>query len=411
VRSAFATSFTKKEGESAIKLSFARTIAIILTIFALINFYVGAQLLVFLKAAGVAFSGGGLATYWIVFWLVATTYITARLLAGRLPKLARLLKIIGSWWFVPMTYGFLLLPIADLVALALRIAGADPAQATVRVGIGLLVVFVAIIAYGSYNAWRPIVRRYDVTIRKAAGSRKSLRIAVASDLHLGAMIGHRHIARLLQQIRALEPELILLPGDVLDDDIGPFIRLGMPARLQQLQAPLGTYAILGNHEYIGGSIGEYTAAMHKIGITVLMDESVQLADGIRLIGRKDRAAARMGGAQGRQTIESLLEDVDTEKPLILMDHQPAQLGIAAKCGIDLQFSGHTHRGQLFPFHWITRRLFELDWGYLRKENTHIIVSSGFGLWGPPIRLASRSEVLDVRVHFVPEGDGSASDSA
>ncbi|MCC2685422.1 MAG: metallophosphoesterase [Paenibacillaceae bacterium] len=345
--------------------------------------------------------------YWLIFWLVGTTYITARLVAKRLPKLARLLKITGSWWFVFMTYGLLLLPIADLVALAFRLAGAAPAPTTLDVGIGLLVVFAVIIAYGSFNAWRPIVRRYDITIRKAAGSRRRLRIAVASDLHLGAMVGHGHIARLVQQIRALEPDLILLPGDVLDDDIGPFIRLGMPERLRQLQAPLGTYAILGNHEYIGGAIDEYAAAMREIGIEVLMDRTIRLPDGITLIGRKDRAATRMGGAKGRMPLKALLEGVDPASPLILMDHQPAKLEEAVESGIDLQLSGHTHRGQMFPFHWITRRLFEVDWGYLKKGATHIVVSSGFGFWGPPLRLASRSEVLDIHIHFAPEDSNSA----
>jgi predicted MPP superfamily phosphohydrolase len=175
----------------------------------------------------------------------------------------------------------------------------------------------------------------------------------------------------------------------------------MPERLKQLQAPLGTYAILGNHEYIGGAIEVYTAAMRDIGIKVLMDEAVHLPDGMTLIGRKDRAAARMGGAKGRQTLKALLEDVDPTSPLILMDHQPAKLAEAEACGIDLQLSGHTHRGQMFPFHWITRRVFELDWGYLQKGTTHIIVSSGFGFWGPPLRLASRSELLDIHVHLEP----------
>jgi predicted MPP superfamily phosphohydrolase len=193
--------------------------------------------------------------------------------------------------------------------------------------------------------------------------------------------------------------LILLPGDVIDDDIEPFIRLRMGEIMKQMKAPLGVYAILGNHEYIGGKIKEFVKEMKSIDIEVLMDHSVRIADSFYIIGRKDRSAERIG-AGGRMEIEALLEEVDRKLPLILMDHQPYHLDKSAASGIDLQLSGHTHRGQMAPIHWITKRLYELDWGYLQKGAMHTIVSSGYGSWGPPIRLGSRSEIIDIKLQFI-----------
>lgn len=193
----------------------------------------------------------------------------------------------------------------------------------------------------------------------------------------------------------MKPDVILLAGDVLDDSIEPFIRNRMSEQLKLLKARHGVYAVLGNHEYYGGSIKEYTELMDSIGIKVLQDEVVETA-GVYIVGRKDKTAEAME-AGGRLSVSSLLEGLDLSRPVIMMDHQPTGFDLAAKAGVDILLSGHTHRGQIAPNHWITKRLFELDWGYLLKEKMHVIVSSGYGTWGPPIRLASRSELIKLEV--------------
>jgi uncharacterized protein len=244
-----------------------------------------------------------------------------------------------------------------------------------------------------------VIRRYELEIAKQAGDgRRELRIAVASDIHLGTVVGNGHLGRLADRMEELKPDLILLPGDVLDDSIEPFIRENMADVMKRLKAPLGVYACLGNHEYIGGHVTDYVERMKAIGIEVLTDRVVSIGDSFYVAGRKDKAAERFS-KEGRLPLEELLQDVDKTKPIILLDHQPYGLGAAAEAGVDLMLSGHTHRGQMAPNHLITRRLFELDWGYLRKGVMHALVSSGYGFWGPPIRLGSRSEILDVRVHF------------
>jgi uncharacterized protein len=382
------------------KPRFIVIIALILMIFTAINYYIGEQSQLFINQMVDVHLN---AVYWLCFWLLAYSYIIARLGARWMPKaVSQVLKIIGSYWFAVMTYGLLLLPIADLIAWILHVNSIEATQYMPWLGGCFIIVLVVIVLRGSWNAWNPIVRKYEISIPKAAGKMKQVRIAVASDLHLGSLVRNKHLQRLVERVKGLKPDLILLPGDILDDDIEPFIRHGMAEQMKELKAPLGTYAILGNHEYIGGKIEEFVKQMKAIDIEVLMDRSVIIADSFYVIGRKDRSAERFG-AKGRMGLEDLLEGVDRAFPLIIMDHQPYHLDQAAAQGIDLQLSGHTHRGQMAPFHWITKRLYELDWGYLKKGNMHTIISSGFGTWGPPIRLGSRAEIIEILIQFKPLG--------
>lgn len=381
------------------KLRFAMTIVFFLGLFLLINGYIGWNASVLWRAT-TGHPAGWL--FWIVFWIVAFSYVIARLggkwLTG---PLARLLKVIGSYWFAVVIYGLLLLPLADLAAWLLSLGGVARGDYVPALGAIFGAALVSILLVGSRNAWSPVVRRYELAVAKPADGRREWTIAVASDLHLGNTVGNRHLARLVERINAMQPDLILLPGDVLDDSIEPFIRNNMAERLGRLKARLGVYAVLGNHEYFGGHIDEYVKRMQAIGIKVLRDELELVGGAVTVAGRKDRVAEQggPGGGGGRLSHEALLAGADRTKPLILLDHQPTQLDRAQAAGVDIVLSGHTHRGQMAPGHLITRRLFEIDWGYLRKGAMHAVVSSGFGSWGPPIRLGSRSEIIELKVSF------------
>ena len=235
-----------------------------------------------------------------------------------------------------------------------------------------------------------------MTVSKEANGLKKLRVVVASDLHLGSIVGRRHLEQLVRQANALKPDLMLLPGDVLDDAVEPFIRHDYGRVLGGIRAVYGTYATLGNHEYYGGGIEAYVTSMRDHGIPVLLDEIVQIADCVYLIGRKDKTD------RSRASVAELTTGLSADKTIILMDHQPSAILEIADAGVDVSLHGHTHRGQMAPNHWITRRLFELDWGYKQFGELHAFVSSGFGTWGPPIRLGSRSEILCITVRFDPQ---------
>jgi predicted MPP superfamily phosphohydrolase len=337
--------------------------------------------------------------YSLVVGLIAYSYMIGRL-AYRAPfkPVAEAFKLVGSYWFAVLEYAVLILPPANIISLLLKAAGAEKSVYVVGVGSIAFLLMVVLIVRGTWNAWSPIIRTYHVQVPKAAGKLKKLRIAMASDLHLGTIVGNRHLRRLVSKVKQIKPDLILLPGDILDDDIEPFLRKNMSAVLGELNAPLGVYAVTGNHEYIGRKVPEFIKAMDAIGIRVLMDEAALIADSFYVIGRKDKASAGFGSG-GRLPIHDLIAPLDQSRPLIMLDHQPSDIAKASENGIDISVSGHTHRGQMMPNHLITRKMFELDWGYLKKGGLHAIVSSGFGTWGPPVRIGSRSEVIHIEVEF------------
>ena len=159
----------------------------------------------------------------------------------------------------------------------------------------------------------------------------------------------------------------------------------------------GLYAITGNHEFIGGARRTIPYIESK-GIRVLKDEMIILPGGIQLIGRLDRDSKRFYSKE-RMPLEVLMKNIDHSRPVILLDHQPVNLEEAEKYGVDLQLSGHTHNGQFWPLNYFTKAIYEISYGYGKKGNTQFIVSSGFGIWGPRIRSASRSEVLLLNISF------------
>lgn len=319
--------------------------------------------------------------------LLSYSYVLARFFK-RIP----LLKLIGSYWFGIIQYALLLLPLSDFVGWLFIFTGFSSDTVILWTGTVVLLLMILIFVIGTFNAYSPIIREHQIEINKAAPF-STLRVAMASDMHFGHLSGKNHAKRLVKEVNALQPDLILLPGDIIDDDPDPFIKKGFGSIMEKLSATYGVYGVLGNHEYYGGGIPIYVEEMKRIGIPILMDEMVVLEGGIQLVGRKDKTD------RNRKSIESLIEDIDETKPIIIMDHQPLELVQAEEHGADVMLSGHTHRGQMAPNHLITKRIFELDWGYLRKNQLHAFVSSGFGFWGPPLRLGSRSEILLIDITF------------
>ncbi|MBY0011341.1 metallophosphoesterase [Paenibacillus typhae] len=373
--------------------------AVMLLVLGLVNFYIGYHLWILLNDVLPGILAG---VYWTVFMLIAFAYMIGMVPWPKAVKpAARLFKVIGSYYLACMEFAVIMLPLTDLLYWVLGLTGFDRTAFTAEAGITLVLLLAVFLIWGSRNAWSTVVRTHPVRIEKSIGTSAPLTVAVASDLHLGNIVGNRHLRKMVAEINRMEPDIILLAGDVLDDSIEPFIRNGMSRQLKQLKARYGVYAVLGNHEYYGGSIAQYTEVMAGIGIRVLQDEVAE-AGGVYIAGRKDKTAESMQG--GRMSVPALLEGLDHSRPILMMDHQPTGFDIAAKAGVDVLLSGHTHRGQIAPNHWITRRLFELDWGYLLKDKLHVIVSSGYGTWGPPIRLASRSELI--RLEVLLEGSKS-----
>ena len=347
-----------------------------------------------------AFPGGHF--YSAVLALVAFAYILERILNRYLPgPLNTLLTVGGSVWMAALYYLTLVCLLIDLVRLLDRFCPFIPADwRTSPAKIGGIVVFgvVLILAYGAWNATHTVWKTYEIELDKMAGDLTEMRIVMVSDIHLGKVVDNQRLQFLVDQINARRPDLVLLAGDVIDEDIGHFIDQDMASTFRQLQSRFGVFAVLGNHEYIGRETEAAIELMRSGGIIVLRDSYFSVENRFIVAGRDDWDRERFLGSP-RKPLSQWLQGIDPAKPLFLMDHQPRELAAAQAIGADLVVSGHTHRGQLYPNHWVTQRLYELDWGYLQKGTLHAVVSSGFGTWGPPIRTSAKSEIVEINVKF------------
>jgi uncharacterized protein len=343
--------------------------------------------------------------YTIVFWIVACSFAAGRLLERFLPSiLSDLFVWMGSIWIGAMIYFLIAVVALDLLRLLDHFLPFFPAAikgnyayAKSMVCVSVMGLVGLLLVGGHINSRMPRVRNLDLKIDKKAGDLKTLNIVAASDIHLGTIVGRSRFDRMVEKINSLHPDLVLLPGDIVDEDLRPVIRQNLGEALKNIKARLGVYGATGNHEYIGG-VEPACAYLTNHSIVMLRDQSVKIADAVYLVGREDRSIGQFNGHL-RKTLPELMAKVDKKYPVILMDHQPFGLREAVEEGIDLQISGHTHDGQLWPLNYIVEAIYELPWGYKKNGNTHFYVSNGLGTWGPPLRIGNRPEIVQIRLTF------------
>jgi predicted MPP superfamily phosphohydrolase len=217
-----------------------------------------------------------------------------------------------------------------------------------------------------------------------------LKVVFAADFHLGERTAAGFMKRFVNLANAQKPDVVLIGGDVFEGDRRNQVSEEREAEFRRLRATYGVFGVLGNHERYGR---DWTDSFAKAGIRLLQDEVVRVDEAFILAGRKD---ARF---RNRMSVQELLGGTPDDLPVILLDHRPTDLENASRSIADIQLSGHTHHGQLFPANLVTQHLYELDWGYKKKRNTHIFVTSGIQLWGPPVRTVGSSEMLVIDVTF------------
>jgi hypothetical protein len=254
------------------------------------------------------------------------------------------------------------------------------------------------IGIGAWIATHPVLRCIDLTVAKKSSAMSGLTLAVVSDIHFGTVLGEGHMKKIVRLVKEARPDIVLLAGDVFDEDIDDAKRGAIVGLLKEIASvpPLGVYAVTGNHDYYSG-LAKAIAVLGEGGVIVLQDSSVVINKAFNLIGRKDLTAKRL--RERRKSLKEIMGPIDRNLPCILMDHQPFHLEEAQANGVDVQFSGHTHHGQLFPLNLLYRWIYETSWGHIQKGKTQIIVSCGAGTWGPLMRTNSPSEVLKIRMKF------------
>ena len=332
------------------------------------------------------------------FWLVAFAYVIGRFTerSGAMAVAEPFIKM-GSWWLGAMLYltlGFLLVDILRGVNALfnitdiLKFSWQSPKGQMASIGVYAVALVILVIGY--FNAKYPVVNQLTINVNKPIEGGEQ-RIVLLSDIHLGTMIANGRLERMVRKVNEQNPDVVLLAGDVFDEDLGPVISNNMGDLLKNLKAKYGVYAVTGNHEFFG-NVNAAQAYLEQHGITVLRDSIAALPNGFTIVGRDDRQANHML-PQPRKSVEQLVAGANQNTALILMDHQPYQLEEAVNNGIDLQVSGHTHHGQMWPFGYVTSKIFEVSRGHKQKGNTHIYVSTGYGTWGPPIRTGNRPELV------------------
>ncbi|MDY0369664.1 MAG: metallophosphoesterase [Bacteroidales bacterium] len=377
--------------------------AIVIGIYVLVNMYI------FRKGLRSFDPGSKLRLiYGISFWLLAASFILGRILEKLyMSYLSDLFVWAGSFWLAAMLYFFLIVLFFDLLRLIdhfipflkyLQYVGlfAKPLFLPILVSV---IVFLLVLA-GHINAIYPVVQTLDIASEKIPSSQPPLRIILASDIHLGTIVGKKRVSRIVRLINQQQPDVILLAGDIVDEDLEPVIKQNLGEILSTLHAPLGVIGISGNHEYIGGAEAALTY-LRSHGVVMLEDQLYPLTDHITLVGRTDLSARQYDG-KARKSLAELLDKLSQDQFVLVMDHQPAAIPEAVKSGVNLIVSGHTHHGQLWPLNLITNAVYPISWGYAMLDQTHAYVSCGVGSWGPPVRIGNRPEI--VLINLRPETD-------
>lgn len=328
--------------------------------------------------------------------------------------LHRLLKQMNNFWLGCLLYLILAVLVTELILFIARKWRKKDFEGVQRVrqvqgGIALALVC-ALTFYGVAHAERLYVTEYDIAIDKAGAD---MTVALLADLHMGYSTDPAYIEEVAAAVNEMRPDLIVYAGDIFDNEyeaVPEPERIG--AALASMQSRYGAYACWGNHDLREPILAGFTwdtkdsekndPRMEKFledaGITLLNDESVTLANGVTIAGRKDPSRTKKVG-QSRLTPEELLAGADKEKPVFVIDHQPKELAELAASGADLDLSGHTHDGQMFPGNLTIKLMWENACGHIKVGDMHSVVTSGVGVWGPNMRVGTKSEVVRLNVRF------------
>jgi predicted MPP superfamily phosphohydrolase len=326
-----------------------------------------------------------------LFWaagVLAASYPLARLLNSlRVEAVGEPLEFLAANWI-----GILFLLLVTLLATEVVTLGGwllprlAPAIRGWAAGLGLVLATIALVQ----GLRPPVVEDYEVSLKGLPKERDGLVLVAMSDLHLGTLIGGRWMTRLIKRVDGLKPDVVVIVGDLVDGEVGRLESL-LPV-LQSLRAPLGVWAVTGNHEYYAG-LERSVDLLEAAGYTVLRDRAAEIVPGLVLAGVDDLGARRQFGRTD-QVVERTLAD-RPPGAVVWLSHSPVQADRAAASGAGLMLSGHTHNGQIWPFNYLVRLSNPLVGGRYEVGGMPVIVGRGTGTWGPRMRLWRPGEILRI----------------
>lgn len=352
----------------------------------------------------------------VVYLFMALSPVIAFLL----PKsaVAIVIRRISTYWIGIMLYSLLYVVLFDLLRLIAKHTKLKNTLLFSRgsvISIGSVVVACAVATclYGIFNARNIKVNEYSVTVNKSCGSDKHLKAVLVADLHMGYAIGVDHITNMVEKINQQDADIVIIAGDIFDNSYdGMDDPEGIKAQLKSIKSKYGVYAVYGNHDIdekilMGFTFDwggkqlhneKMTNFMKECNIKLINDESVLINDEFYLVGRRD--TDKPGTEDGtRAEISELTKDLDKTKPIFVLSHEPDELQKTADAGADIDFSGHTHDGQLFPGNLTIGLFWENPCGMIKKDNMYSIVTSGVGVYGTFMRVGTDAEICSVDIDF------------
>lgn len=365
---------------------------IMLTVILGANFYVFYRLVRMLPPVGIL--------RWLLIALgvlLVASFLVIFVLRDAIPEgMISILYTVGTSWFFMSIYFVLVFLILDIIRVT-HLLPVEKFMYNSWSGFGIIVGLVIAVMTLGYIKYQNKARvELNLSIAKPGGNVSSapLKIVMISDLHLGYTIGAKEFSRWVDLVNKENPDIVLIAGDAIDNNIRPVREQNMGELFKNIRSKYGIYMAVGNHEYISG-LSESLHFLRDAGVNVLRDSSVLINNQFYVVGRDDRSNP------GRLELKELVAGLDHSKPIIVLDHQPYTLEKTENARVDLQLSGHTHHGQLWPISWITQAIYEKAHGYLLKGNSHIYVSSGIGIWGGKFRIGTQSEYVVINLSTTP----------
>ncbi|GAA0122515.1 MAG: metallophosphoesterase [Clostridium argentinense] len=373
------------------------SIILLALVFIMVNYYLSKKIY---RSISNYFSSLSERIFYYIFWTISLCYVIATFGKDILPHYLFLsLLTIGCFYLGVLYYLILFLPIFALIKFMYKKFAPKSKRlkrflkAIYLNGVFVFIIIGIIISLGYFNSRNIKTTNYNIDISKPSKI-NSLKVVFLSDVHLGIGINDKEFLKLIDKINNENADLVLLGGDFFDESTPKEYILKMKEGLSNIKSKYGVYAVIGNHEYQYGTVEEIKSNYDSINL--LIDEYVKIED-IYLVGRNDFSSTDINCL--RKNLDDVISNIDKSKPIIVLDHKPLDSDLNIKNNVDLQLSGHTHNGQFFINQVLVDLMYPYRYGLYTIDNFNIIVSSGYGTWGPPIRVASNSEFVTININF------------
>ena len=383
----------------------------------LVNVYVVRWMIRWMGACSHIFQSAVFRAVFIIFYILIASSLLTGFLINKPEFLHRILKNTGNYFLGTFLYIILVIVVVDLVRLILKYVFharfLEFRSTFVITGFVCMALIILISVYGILHVGTIKVTPYEVTVNKKVKDMDSLKIVLLADTHFGYSINCRHAQKMVEKINAQNPDIVCIAGDIFDNDYDAISDPeGVCNALKSIKSRYGVYACWGNHDLDEPILAGFTFGGKKkdqadprmeqllrdANIHLLTDEAELIDEKFYVVGRNDSSRTHKRGGQ-RLSPAQLTKDLDLDKPVIFIDHQPKQLQETADAGADLDLCGHTHDGQIFPGNLFIHLFWENSFGYLKKDKMHNIVTSGVGVWGPDMRVGTNCEICPITVHF------------